>query len=135
MSTPDIETIKSDDQILAMVIRHSYSPTKTTFVTPHEFNQQVGFIVYPKGTTIPRHRHLPQERKIIGTSEVILVKSGRCQLEIFDNAGTSVRRVGLTAGDLVILSGGGHGFALEEDTVLVEVKQGPFVAGDDKVHF
>jgi hypothetical protein len=33
------------------------------------------------------------------------------------------------------MNSGGHGFELLEDSVFIEVKQGPFVEGKDKVRF
>ncbi len=38
------------------------NPQKTTFLTPPEFKQQVGFVVYPAGGEIQRHVHRPLER-------------------------------------------------------------------------
>jgi len=31
--------------------------------------------------------------------------------------------------------GGGHGFQIKEDTVLLEIKQGPYLGADDKELF
>ena len=135
MSPPEIETIESNGQILAMVIRQSYLPSQTSFLTPKEFNQQVGFIVYSRGSTIRRHRHTMQERRIVGTTEVIWIKRGHCRLDVFDDREIAVKQIDLRTGDLVILVARGHGFEVEEDTVLVEVKQGPFSPTEDKVFF
>jgi hypothetical protein len=54
-----IERIMDGDCILSMIIRGSVSPTETLFVTPNEFYQQAGFIVYPAGGRIPSHLHKP----------------------------------------------------------------------------
>lgn len=47
-----------------------------------------------------------------------------------------LRQETLVKGDVLILVGGGHGFEiLEEGTVMMEVKQGPYAGAKDKVHF
>ena len=38
-------------------------------------------------------------------------------------------------GDIVLLLGGAHGFRMLEDTVLFEVKQGPYIPKKDKIIF
>jgi hypothetical protein len=41
----------------------------------------------------------------------------------------------VVSGDVVLLLSGGHGFHLLEDTVLLEVKQGPYVGLQEKELF
>jgi hypothetical protein len=41
----------------------------------------------------------------------------------------------LDAGDLMLLSTGGHGFEILEDTDMIEIKQGPYAEGRDKTRF
>lgn len=60
------------------------NPEQTTFLTPQECNIQVGYIVYPKGHEIRRHIHLPLKREIIGTSEVLIVRKGGCEIDIYN---------------------------------------------------
>jgi hypothetical protein len=38
-------------------------------------------------------------------------------------------------GDVVVLLGGGHGFRMIEDSVLIEVKQGPYFGTQEKELF
>ena len=81
-----IEKITNKEQVLCILVRASLVTTETTFITPPEYKQQVGFVVYPKDGEIVRHTHLPLERHLVGTSEVILVKKGRCLLDIYDDS-------------------------------------------------
>ncbi len=110
-------------------------PRETTFVTPAEFKQQVGFVAYPAGSEIPRHTHLPLERHLIGTAEVLVVRRGRCLMDLYDNQRTLVATRELAAGDVVLLVSGGHGFRIIEDTLFLEVKQGPYLGVDEKERF
>jgi hypothetical protein len=49
MSMNQVEEIDWKGKALAYIIRGNIHPEKTTFLTPPEFKQQVGFIVYPAG--------------------------------------------------------------------------------------
>ncbi|HEX9483163.1 MAG TPA: hypothetical protein VF929_01235 [Gemmatimonadaceae bacterium] len=130
-----VEQITSSGRPLAYIIRAPFAPAATTFVTPSELTQQVGFVVYPAGGEIRRHVHLPLERHLVGTSEVILVRRGRCELDVYDDARNLVATRELRAGDLMLMMGGGHGFRMLEDTVLLEVKQGPYTGLAEKALF
>src|SRR5262249_14216854 len=121
-----IEKVLWQDQPLAYIIRASVMPGQTTFVTPNEFNFQLGFVVYPAGGKIKRHTHRPLERNIHGTHEILLVRKGRCEVDFYNDAKELVSTHELRQGDLLLMVGGGHGFRLLEDTVLVEIKQGPY---------
>ncbi|UCE60067.1 MAG: hypothetical protein JSU63_21815 [Phycisphaerales bacterium] len=120
---------------MAIIVRGTICPEKTTFVTPPEFAQQVGFVCYPRGGEIPRHVHRPVPRRIEGTSEVLVVGEGRCAVDLFDKERNLLATRELAPGDVIIIVGGGHGFRMLEDTVLLEVKQGPYVGDDEKEHF
>jgi hypothetical protein len=135
MAMENIEIITSQGQTLCYVIRHNTCPEKTTFITPPDAKQQVGFIVYPKDGIIPRHTHRPLERHIVGMAEVLVVRSGHCQIEVYAEDKSLVTSRDLYQNDVVLMVGGGHGFRILEDTVLLEIKQGPYLGADDKELF
>ena len=120
---------------LCYIVRATLSPERTTFLTPAEFNLQVGYIVYPAGHEIPRHVHLPIERRIVGTGEVLLVRKGRCEIDVYTDDRQLVATRELREGDIMIMVEGGHGFRMLEDTVLLEVKQGPYPGVEEKERF
>ena len=80
-----IERIQGGDALIAIVVRGSASSDATTFVTGPEASLQLGLIVYPAGGEVPRHTHLPHERRLTGTAEVLLVRSGRCEVDLYDD--------------------------------------------------
>jgi len=41
----------------------------------------------------------------------------------------------LNVGDVILMFGGGHGFRMPEDTVLLEIKQGSYTGEDEKKRF
>ena len=130
-----VEQIIWKDKPLAYIIRAEMAPGKTIFLTPSELNLQVGFVVYPAGGEVARHLHRPLERHIVGTSELLVVKEGRCQMDIYDDDRRLVATRELRKGDIMLMVGGGHGFRMLEDTVLLEVKQGPYTGLDEKERF
>ncbi len=130
-----VEIIGKENTPLAYLIRSTWLPTKTEFLTPSHFGQQLGMIVYGAGQEIKPHLHLPVVREVQGTSEVIVVRKGSCLLDIYDPARSLLTTRELHVGDIVLLISGGHGFRMCEDTVLFEVKQGPYVGLADKERF
>jgi mannose-6-phosphate isomerase-like protein (cupin superfamily) len=130
-----IEHIGKQGQPLAIIIRRQYEPQATTFITPPEFKQQVGFVVHAGGDEIHRHTHRAIERHMVGTSEVLVVLRGRCEIDIYDDEHSLVHSAELRPGDIMLMVGGGHGFRMLEDTVFLEVKQGPYLGIDEKEPF
>ncbi len=129
------EIISWNGQPLVYIIRPDPLPERTTFLTPPEFKQQVGFVVYPKGGEIAKHLHLALERHLIGTSEVLVLLKGCCLIDIYSPEKELVTTRELTAGDVMLMVGGGHGFRLQDDTVFLEIKQGPYLAVEEKERF
>ena len=127
-----VEKIMWGDVPLAYIIRGDLMPSRTTFLTPPQFKQQVGFVVYPAGGEIQRHVHRPLSRHLIGTSEVLIVRRGRCEIDIYNDDRELVATRELREGDVMLMVGGGHGFHMLEDTVFLEVKQGPYTGQDEK---
>lgn len=82
--------------------------------------------VMHRGSYLPVHRHLDPSR-----SESIIVVRGKVGVTIYDDAGAEVESrvvgVGCDTVGLDIEAGVWHGLVvLEDNTVLFEVKQGPF---------
>ena len=130
-----VEIINSGDTPLAYLIRAGWMPDATQFLTPDHFGQQMGMIVYGEGSAIVPHLHLPVVREVHGTSEVIVVRKGECEVDLYDETKALVTSRVLRIGDIILLLGGGHGFRMNADTVLFEVKQGPYVGMKDKERF
>ena len=130
-----VEHITQRGQCLAIIIRHNFLPQKTTFLTPTDYKQQIGFIVYPAGGEVPRHVHRPLHRQLVGTSEVLVVRQGHCVADIYNDERELIASRELREGDVILLVAGGHGFRMLTDTVLLEVKQGPYTGIEEKEQF
>lgn len=134
-SKSPVEIIESEGISLAYIVDAKWHPSETTFMTPGSFALQMGMIVYGADQDIPAHVHLPITRQVEGTSECIVVRKGRCRVTIYNSARVFVAERDLEEGAIILLLGGGHGFHLYEDTVLFEVKQGPYAGNQDKERF
>ncbi|MFB0564471.1 MAG: hypothetical protein ACETWK_02180 [Candidatus Aminicenantaceae bacterium] len=130
-----VERVCWGEICLALIIRASFLPNETTFITPPEYKQQLGYVVYPAGSGIQRHLHRPLRRNITGTSEVLVIKQGRCEIDIYNVDQELVATRELYKGDIMLLVEGGHGFRMLEDTVFLEIKQGPYLGLDEKERF
>lgn len=134
-NTLPVECIRCAEEPYVYIVRATPVPQSTSFVTPDHLPQQLGFIVYPEGATIARHRHRPITRTVNGTTEVLVVRRGRCVMDIFDDQGKALAARELAVGDIAIILRGGHAFRMLEDTILLEVKQGPYTGLDEKEYY
>jgi len=83
--TFSIEWVKEGQWVAAVIISAEYQLDKTEFITPPDYTQQIGFIVNKKGKTTVQHLHLPVERTILGTPEVLYIKSGEVEVSLYSN--------------------------------------------------
>lgn len=130
-----VEIISANGHPLTYIIRGGNLPDRTTFLTPPEFKQQVGYVAYPAGGVIARHMHVPIHRHLIGTSEVLVVLRGHAWIDVYGEEHDLVASRELHAGDVMLMVGGGHGFRIIEDTVFLEIKQGPYEGLEEKERF
>lgn len=137
--TPDapaadlIQVYEAHGRQVALLVRRAYRPAATRFVTPDDFKQQVGFVVAPAGRVIPTHTHRNTERRVVGMSELLIIREGRCLVDLYDDGRAHVATVELATGDLLLITSGGHAVRFLEETVVLEIKQGPFTGPDDKI--
>jgi len=130
-----IEEIKYNDILLAIIIRNDFHCDGVKFFTPDESSQQLAFMSHPKGKKIQPHLHNKCERTIHSTKEVLFIKSGKIHVDFYSNNQEYLESRDLYAGDVILLSEGGHGFEFLEDAQMFEVKQGPYLGDMDKVRF
>jgi hypothetical protein len=130
-----IQQIVKDNQLLAIVIRTSYKEDGIKFFTPDDFSQQLAYMNRPAGYIIPPHVHNLVAREVTLTQEVLFIKSGKVRVDFYDDGKIYLESTILTAGDVILLAAGGHGFEMLEVTEMIEVKQGPYCGEADKVRF
>jgi hypothetical protein len=130
-----IEKITHNNQILAIIVRSDYSNNGITFFTPDDFSQQLAYMHHPKGKIIQPHVHNIVKREIHHTKEVLLIKKGKVKADFYTDEQEFISSCILNTGDIILLSSGGHGFEILEETEFFEIKQGPYVGDQDKTRF
>ena len=130
-----IERIKDKKEEIAIIIKKGHKPNNLEFLTPDNYNQQLGIMNHSKGKVIQPHIHKQIKREIIGTSETVFVCSGKVEVNLYNRKREKIATRVLREGDIICFISGGHGFVMLEDTILFEVKQGPYLDKDDKVKF
>jgi len=128
-----IETVIHGDRVLAIILRQTHDGAGIQFFTPPEYSQQLGYMKRPAGYQIQPHVHLRVERKSVLTQEVLFVKRGRVLVNFYGEDDRKIAEREIITGDVILLSEGGHGFEMIEESELIEVKQGPYL--EDKRRF
>jgi hypothetical protein len=107
---------------------------KTEFVTDRKYSIQVGVLHRSGGTTIEAHQHLPAQKTVMGTQEVLIVQSGNIQVDIYNAKKEYICSYTIKTRDIYVQYCGGHAFHFLTDAQFVEIKQGPYTPAD-KVYF
>ena len=130
-----IETLKSGDQLLAVIVSAKFREHGIHFFTPNDLSQQLAYMRHPAGKVIDPHVHNPVSRNVHYTQEVLVIKKGKLRVDFYDNNQSYLESRVLEEGDVILLSTGGHGFEVLEEVEMIEVKQGPYAGDQDKTRF
>ena len=126
-----METITHNGQIISIIYRDKDWVKGLNFITPDELFVQVGSWWYDKGRKLDSHIHKEFERTATRTQETIYVKQGSVKVMLYTEGEEFFRDYVLHQGDLAVFGYGGHGYEiLEDDTQIIESKNGPFVSVD-----
>ena len=90
---------------------------------------------HPEGKRIAPHRHNKVTREVHFTQEVLIIQEGKLQVDFYTEAETYIESRLLSAGDVILLCGGAHGFKVLEPLEMIEIKQGPYAGETDKTRF
>lgn len=122
--------IEAKGERLAIYLPSSWEKGLSFYSEAGDFIQ-VGTWRYDKGIRLQPHSHNELRRQVSRTQEVIFVRRGRVAADIFDREDCFVARLELGAGDTLILLRGGHGYEIiEDDTYVLEVKNGPYLGAE-----
>jgi len=130
-----LETIMDGETMVAIIIRNHFRAEGITFFTPPEFSQQLAYMRRPKHHVVSPHAHNEVHREVSFTQEVLFIRRGRLRADLFDKSQKKICSRELSAGDVILLAGGGHGFTFLEESEIIEVKQGPYSGDKDKIRF
>ena len=130
-----IETLKSGDQLLAVIVSARFREPGIHFFTPNDLSQQLAYMRHPAGKVIDPHVHNPVRRSVHFTQEVLFIKRGKLRVDFYDDDQHYLESRVLEEGDVILLATGGHGFEVIEEVEMIEVKQGPYAGDQDKTRF
>ena len=131
--------VKSDGMLLACIGElEEFTKNGWEFLSVNDDPLQFGIANYNSSEILKVHKHKLRSRvPIHKTHELIIVLRGQVEASFYDNNLNYIETVFLKKNDFVYLIDGGHGFTvLEDNTKLLEVKNGPYVDVDaDKERF
>ena len=88
---------------------------------------QVGTWRYDAGKKLQNHNHFIVERDVNRTQEAIVVLRGSLLARVYDEDDNLIDEVTVSAHEGMIMLAGGHGYdILEDDTIVIETKNGPY---------
>lgn len=128
----DVVEIKEGDIVLARHIPADAGWTDgLNFFSQDDDFIQVGIWGYDAGKSLKAHIHNEVSREVLWTQEVLFVRNGSIQANVYDTSENKVAEIVVSKGDVIILLRGGHGYdILEDSTQVLEVKNGPYVGPD-----
>ena len=122
-------------QIISIIYREKDWEKGLNFITPDELFVQVGSWWYDAGKKLDSHIHKEFDRVATRTQETIYVKQGSVKVLLFTENEEFIQEYVLYQGDLAVFGYGGHGYEiLEDDTQIIESKNGPFISVDKDKH-
>jgi cupin fold WbuC family metalloprotein len=95
------------------------------FSTDNDFIQ-VGSWNYKKGKVLPLHFHNKFERTSERTAECVFVLSGKVECKLYSEEGEFIETVLIESGQLIIQLSQAHEYTILEDSIVLEVKNGPY---------
>jgi len=133
-----MELLTYGETLFAMVVKRGEFPRGMEFWGADTSPLQFGSCIYDKGKVLVPHFHKERERIAKHkTREFLYIIKGKIEASFYAMDKTLKHTRVLEEGDCVMLVDGGHGFkVLEDDTIFIEVKNGPYVSVEaDKVKF
>ena len=122
-----------DGELRAFVLEVADAKPGVAFFSEDAWPMQVGIMQWPGGHVSRPHRHNSRNHQVTITSEALIVWSGQTDVILFDNLGHQAEVIHLSAGSVCIMFGGSHGIVVNDESIITELKQGPYDGTQDKV--
>ena len=131
------EIVKGGKILARHILQEDIKPGLISFSNDDEFLQVVAWGHYEKGKYLQDHWHNAFERSATRTYEAVYVVKGAIEARIFDLDLVPVETFTVKQGEILILLESAHGYTiLEDDTTVLEIKNGPFMGVEkDKTKF
>ena len=130
-----MEKININGIEVAIFIPKISTDKRIDFLTNANDQLQIAAFSMKSGQTIQPHMHLEQKRELLETHEIIFIQEGILIVNFYKDPERDeiFKSIEMHQGDLIYLKGGIHGFTVGEDCKFIEIKQGPFINGKDKI--
>lgn len=130
-----LEYLYYQKELYAIILRKGFTGDSVCFFTPDNYSQQLGYLPHKKNDSIKAHFHKPGKREAHPTQETLFVKKGRVKVNFYGRDKKHLGSEIISSGDIILLCAGAHGFEILRDSVMIEVKQGPYSSATDKETF
>jgi hypothetical protein len=134
-ASSNVREIHSGAQLLAIILRSSYTEPGIHFFTPADLSQQLAYMRHPAGHRIEPHIHNDIAREVTLTQEVLIIRRGVLRVDFYDSRQHYLESDLLRAGDVILLAFGGHGFEVIEEVEMIAIRQGPHAGEADMTRF
>ena len=126
-----------DGTLFCVLYKESDWVKGLNFITREEDFIQAGSWWYDKGKILDSHTHNEFPRTAMRTQESVYVVQGSMKVKLYSEKHEYIEEYIMRKGDLAVFTGGGHGYEiLEDNTKIIETKNGPFVGVEkDKTRF
>lgn len=119
--------LQKDGSLIAILFKYSDLEKGTNFYTDNELPFQFATMQRSKGELVRIHKHKQRKNLVESTTEVLIIKSGFIKVTLLSDKKELISEVELKSNDLIILYKGYHGIKFVEDTIMFEIKQGPYL--------
>jgi len=121
------EIIKDDMVLARHITAEDIKPGLNFYSEDKEYIQVGIWGHYEQGKELKAHIHNKIERISDRTYEVLYVIKGALSADIYDMDENKVETLAVKQGEILVLLNSGHGYTiLEDDTTVLEVKNGPY---------
>lgn len=122
-----INKVFDKNDLLAIFFPGNMDEEGIQFFTDSQNPLQIGMHNRKKGLSLKPHIHkLSGPLEIKSVQEILLVLKGKIRVNIFSMKSELLASRMLSVGESVLLISGGHGVDFIEDSIVYEVKQGPY---------
>jgi len=127
-----MKEIKKNETILARhIVEADIKPGLNFFSENAEYIQVGVWGHYEKGKELNSHIHNTVERVANRTYEALYIIKGGIKADIYDLEENFVETIEVRQGEILVLLESGHGYTIiEEDTTVLEIKNGPYLGAE-----
>ena len=125
-----IKEIIFENQLYAFVCSLNDVNKGLQFLSDDSDFIQLGTWNYEKNFSTVPHYHLEHDKPSNLTQEVVLVHKGSVKCRLFTKDGNYVDEVDINEGELIVQIYGVHEYIMNEDSIVLEIKNGPYMGAD-----